>query len=84
MVEAMAMGTPVLAADTPIHKEICRDSALYFNVFEEKDLAEKCARILKDPDLGLSLRNKGRDRYKMFSWEKHLSELNRLMGLYGN
>ena len=83
MVEAMAMGTPVLAANTPIHKEICRDSALYFNVFEEKDLAEKCSRILKDPGLSLSLRNKGKDRYKIFSWEKHLLELTELFDKLG-
>ena len=37
LVEAMASGLPVVAADSAVHREICQDAALYFPRFWGKN-----------------------------------------------
>ena len=39
LVEAMASGLPVVAADSAVHREICQDAALYFPRFSPEALA---------------------------------------------
>ena len=75
-VEAMAVGIPVVAADTPIHREICGDAALYFAPENPEDV---CARVLEldaDADLRTRCRERGRARVKeRFTWERHMRAL---------
>lgn len=75
LVEAMAMGLPVAAADLPVHREMCNNAAVYFDVFDEQALAKQCARILTDTELLAELRAKGLERSKEFSWDKHCQQL---------
>ena len=75
LVEAMAMGLPVAAADLPIHREMCGDAALYFDVFDERALAEQCARLLTDASLRATLIESGQQRSREFSWDKHCEQL---------
>ncbi len=75
LLEAMSQGIPIVSADTPVHREVAQDSAIYFDVFNEKDLAQKCYKLLKDKTLYQSLKEKGLKRYKDFSWEEHLKKL---------
>lgn len=75
MVEAMAMGLPVVAADTDVHREVCGEAALYFKVFSEEDLAQKIAQILNDKNFYQRLREKGFERSQEFSWENHIKKL---------
>lgn len=76
LVEAMAVGVPVVAADTPIHREICGDAALFFEPENPEDV---CARLLElDAEAGLRARcrERGRARVKEhFTWERHMREL---------
>ncbi len=76
LVEAMSVGIPVVAADTPIHREICGDAALYF---EPKNPEAVCARLLElDADAGLRARcgECGKARVKKrFTWERHIRAL---------
>ncbi|HKX26169.1 MAG TPA: glycosyltransferase family 1 protein [Blastocatellia bacterium] len=75
LVEAMAMGLPVVAADLPVHREVCRTAAVYFEVLDERALAEQCLRVLNGPDLRQSLRAYGLERSQSFSWDRHAREL---------
>ncbi len=45
LVEAMASGLPVVAADTAVHREICQDAAVYFPRFSPEELATQVCHI---------------------------------------
>jgi len=79
LVEAMALGVPLVSAHLPVHREVCGDAALYFNVFDETELAEKAALVLTDADLARTLRERGLERSKQFSWDQHVRKLIRLI-----
>lgn len=59
LLEAMSVGTPVLAADRPYAREICQDAALYFDPLRTDDLACAVARVLSDRSLRSDLRHRG-------------------------
>ena len=40
-VEAMRAGVPLIVSDIPVHREICGDAALYFQLSDPKDLAAR-------------------------------------------
>src|SRR5262245_45196447 len=75
LLEAMGMGLPVVSADLPVHREICGDAALYFEVFDEKSLAAQCTRLLTDQRLREELKDRGFDRQCLFSWDEHVRSL---------
>ena len=59
LVEAMATGIPVIAADSSINREICGDAALYFRPYDAQELAKKINSIRTQPNLYNSLCKKG-------------------------
>lgn len=75
LVEAMASGLPVVAANLPVHREICGEAAVYFGVFNEADLARQCVRVLANRDLREQLGANGLERSHQFSWEEHVKGL---------
>ncbi len=75
MLEAMASGVPVVAANLPVHREICGEASLYFDTFDEKELARECVRVLTDPDLADTLRTRGEAEIRRFSWDDHVTRL---------
>jgi glycosyltransferase involved in cell wall biosynthesis len=78
LVEAMASGLPVVASDLAVHKEICRDAALYFTRFSSEDLASCIVRLIESPDLRAKLSQNAVERSASFSWERHVDELLRI------
>lgn len=81
LVEAMASGVPVIAADTLINREICGPAALYFSPEDPVALAEQTKRLVARPDLYLWLRQQGLDRASShFGWNGHLSRLIAILG----
>jgi len=58
-IEALYCGTPVLAFDTPIHREMLKDNAIYFSSID--DLARKLVAVLSDRDLRNKLSERGRE-----------------------
>jgi glycosyltransferase involved in cell wall biosynthesis len=70
LIEAMACGTPVVASDLPVSRELCEDSALYFNANDYISLAAHLNLILRKKDIAKSMSEKGLKRAKDFSWEK--------------
>jgi glycosyltransferase involved in cell wall biosynthesis len=75
VVEAMACGLPIIASDLPVHREICRDAAIYFPRFSAQDLADRIAHLAHSPDLSADLARRGLIRSHDFSWERHTDEI---------
>ena len=76
MVEAMAHGLPIVAADTPVNREICAEAALYFCPDSPEDLAEKIAVLGRDQALRQKLCIAGQRRAETyFRWEDHVDRL---------
>jgi len=76
MAEALSSALHLVAADTPITREICGDAALYFRPFSSTQL---CDRLLElDHDSELRVRMVGRSRSRalnMFKWSDHVDRL---------
>ncbi|MDP9149031.1 MAG: glycosyltransferase family 4 protein [Myxococcota bacterium] len=75
LVEAMASGLPIVAADVPVNREMCREAAIYFSPFDADACAEAIARVSGDPTLAGTLRAAGRARALDFTWERHVDVL---------
>lgn len=76
LVEAMASGIPVVASDTPIHREICGDAVLYFKMADPQDLARRLKELDADPALRTELIAKGKARVRdRYLWDHHMGSL---------
>ena len=72
----MSSGLPVVAADTPVNREICGDAALYFEPFSVTGLADSIRLLDRDENLRESLPKIGRERaLEKFGWEDHIDRL---------
>ena len=60
MLEAMRLGTPVLAADRPYARAACEDAALYFDPLSAEDFSRKLEQMLHDSLLRESMAQRGR------------------------
>jgi len=68
-VEAMSLGCPVLSSLSPPMPEILGDACLYFNPLSAEDLIEKFS-SLQEPEIIGNLRKKGKERSKLYQWER--------------
>jgi glycosyltransferase involved in cell wall biosynthesis len=76
MVEAMARGVPIVAADTPVNREICADAALYFSPLDPEDLSRQVRLLASDAQLRQSLGSVGVERARTrFRWDAHVAHL---------
>ena len=75
LVEAMASGLPVVAADVPVNREMCGEAALYVAPFDSVALAEAIERLAADPARRRAMRGRGLERARFFSWERHVASL---------
>jgi glycosyltransferase involved in cell wall biosynthesis len=75
LVEAMAMGLPVVAANLDVHREVCGEAAVYFDVLDEHELAKRCIEVLTNGRLKERLRTNGAERIGQFSWDQHVRGL---------
>lgn len=48
-IESLARGTPLVASDIPVYREVYGDSASYFNPRSASDLATKIVGVIKNP-----------------------------------
>jgi glycosyltransferase involved in cell wall biosynthesis len=48
MVEAMGSGLPIVAAGTPVNKEICGKGALYYDPLDAEEAAQKVRLLIED------------------------------------
>jgi glycosyltransferase involved in cell wall biosynthesis len=68
--EAMACGTPVLAANTGALPEVVGDAGILLPPTDPAAWATAMARVLTDPVLEAELRWQGRQRAAGFSWDR--------------
>jgi glycosyltransferase involved in cell wall biosynthesis len=78
LVEAMASGLPVVASDLAVHREICRDAALYFPAFSPQELGQRIASVICSPDVSAQLSRAGVERSTAFLWNRHVEQLIKL------
>lgn len=70
ILEAMACGVPVCAANRASIPEVAGRAALFFDPENEEEMAKFIEKILKDLNLQKELKEKGKKRALAFSWEK--------------
>ncbi len=68
VLEAMAAGVPVIAADSSALPEVVGQAGLLAHPDNPDDWAFKISSLLDDPGLGQRLRQSGRERAKTFTW----------------
>ncbi|MEA5594388.1 glycosyltransferase family 1 protein [Rivularia sp. UHCC 0363] len=70
VLEAMTLGTPVVTSNTSSLPEVAGDAALLINPDEPMQLAEAILKFISDSQLRQEFINKGKERAKIFSWER--------------
>ena len=79
VLEAMALGLPVVASDVPGNRDAVEDGVTGFLVKTEVELLERCQLLLDDESLRRKLGAAGRERVRReFSRERMLTELTRI------
>jgi glycosyltransferase involved in cell wall biosynthesis len=75
LIEAMASGLPIVASDLYVHREICRDAALYFPRFSAETMVERVQQLSQSMTLPQQLADNGLRRSRDFSWSTHVARL---------
>ena len=75
LLEAMAAGLPIVAADAPINRELCNDAAVYFSAYDAKDCARQVRRVIEEPRLSNELARRAIERSRAFQWQDHGAHL---------
>lgn len=74
VLEAMTLGAPVITSNTSSLPEVTGDAAILIEPQDPTQLAEGILKIISDSQLRQDLINKGKDRAKLFSWERTAKE----------
>jgi glycosyltransferase involved in cell wall biosynthesis len=75
LLEAMAAGLPIVAADVPINRELCANAALYFRPFDPTDCADQVRLLIDDAHARAELVRNAAVQVQNFSWRKHTRAL---------
>jgi len=75
--EAMNCGTPVVASDIPVHREVCGDAAIYVSL-GNRESWEEALDILAQDDLLAEYIDRGLARSQQFTWSNSAGRLTEL------
>lgn len=78
IIEAFLHGTPVLASDIPVLREVGGDSCVYFDVMDEKALSEQTIQLLSDQEQYQKLK-KQVGGYKPYTWEESAKKMREVL-----
>jgi glycosyltransferase involved in cell wall biosynthesis len=70
VLEAMAAGTPVIASNAGALPEVADDAAILCDPLDVRAWTEALRRVAGDCELQESLRGRGRERARQFSWQR--------------
>ncbi len=70
LLEAMANDCPIISSNRSSLPEVAGDAAAYFNPEDPRDMARAMEETLSDSSALSQLRSKGRERSKLFSWDR--------------
>ena len=79
ILEAMDKGCPVISSDKSSLPEIGGDAALYFDPRDSDQLVSQLNNLKNHPDLRNTLITHGKQRVKLFSWQKCAIETLKLL-----
>ena len=82
VIEAMACGTPVIAAKNSSLVEACGKAGLLFKTKDSADLRKKMTKVLSSANTRKSMRSKGIKHAKQFSWKNSAAELEKVFSKY--
>ena len=68
--EAMACGTPVVTSNTSSLPEVVGEAGIMVDPHDVQSLADALERVLTDPALASTLRERGLERARRFTWER--------------
>ena len=74
VLEAMTLGAPVVTSNTSSLPEVAGDAALLIDPNDPMSLAEAILRVISDSQLRNQLIHKGKERAKLYSWERTAKE----------
>ena len=70
VIEAMAAGLPVVCSAGSALSEVAGEAALLVDALDANGLARSVERLLDDAGLALDLRRRGRERARLFDWDR--------------
>jgi len=70
VLEAMAVGCPVVCSNKGSLPEVAQEAAIYINPYDIDDMSKKMEQLVKNEDRRKELIKKGYSRARKFSWEK--------------
>ena len=73
-IEAMAVGTPVVASNVSSLPEVVGDAGLLLSLGEEKGWVERLVQVATNEALRREMSERGAERARRFSWEKAARE----------
>lgn len=68
--EAMACGTPVITSNAPALQEVAGNAAIQVDPYDVEGLTEAIHLVISSPEIRESMKRKGLERAKCFSWRK--------------
>ncbi len=74
MVEAMACGAPTVAANASCLPEVSGGVLEYFDPLSVEDMSDCMQRVLESEGLRKALSRKGRERARVFDWQRCAQE----------
>lgn len=79
LVEAMTQECALVVSDIPAFREVCGESALYFNPMDADQMREKMNCIMHDEPMRKRLIAAGTEQASRFSWEQSALEVKRII-----
>ncbi|MBD2363477.1 glycosyltransferase family 4 protein [Anabaena minutissima FACHB-250] len=74
VLEAMTLGAPVVASNSSSIPEVAGDAAILIDPQDSMQLAESILKLISDRELRQDLINRGKERAKLFTWERTARE----------
>jgi glycosyltransferase involved in cell wall biosynthesis len=74
VLEAMTLGTPVITSNTSSLPEVAGEAALLVDPDDSTSLADAIVKVISDSHLRAELIGKGKERAKLYSWERTAQE----------
>ena len=81
--EAMASGTPVITSNVSSLPEVTGGAALLVDPYDVDAIVDGIAQVLTSPDLAASMRRRGLERAREFSWERSVQRIRTIYGEVG-
>ncbi|MDS7872444.1 glycosyltransferase family 4 protein [Klebsiella pasteurii] len=74
VIESMACGTPVITSNTTSLGEVSGDAAYLIDPYDQSQITQAIEELYFNYDLRASLREKGFERTKVYSWKKTIAK----------